>query len=174
MARAQYLRRELRELLRDTANAENAAVLDLCESTGLRVGDVVALRTEQLAAARGKRGWLRVKEQKTGKSRSVRLTPRQMNTLEALCGSVYVFEGRRGINTHRNRSTVYKAMKRGAKRAGLPTDGVSPHSLRKVYAVELFRKTGSVEAVQKALQHDRMSTTLLYAMADKIHGKRAD
>ena len=49
---------------------------------------------------------------------------------------------------------------------------VSPHSARKTYAVEL-RKEEGLAAVQSELQHNNMSTTMLYAFADLAKaGKR--
>ena len=43
---------------------------------------------------------------------------------------------------------------------------VAPHSMRKVYAVDLMRKYGDIAKVQKALAHDRIEVTMLYALAD--------
>jgi hypothetical protein len=39
--------------------------------------------------------------------------------------------------------------------------------MRKVYAVELMRKYGDIERVQRALKHDDVCVTMLYAMADQ-------
>lgn len=46
---------------------------------------------------------------------------------------------------------------------------VSPHSARKVYAVNYYHSHGDdIEATRRALNHDRESTTLIYALADLI------
>ena len=45
---------------------------------------------------------------------------------------------------------------------------VAPHSLRKVYAVELLERYGDIQRVQRALNHSSIETTLIYAMADKL------
>ena len=52
-------------------------------------------------------------------------------------------------------------------KAGLPQN-VAPHSLRKVYAVELLERYGDIQRVQRALNHSSIETTLIYAMADKL------
>lgn len=38
--------------------------------------------------------------------------------------------------------------------------------MRKVYAVELLKKYGDIERVQRAMNHDDVCVTMLYAMAD--------
>ena len=65
-------------------------------------------------------------------------------------------------------------MKRAAAAMRL-TQNVAPHSFRKVYAVELLQKYGSIERVQRAMVHSSVEVTMIYAMADKLltaKGKR--
>ena len=45
---------------------------------------------------------------------------------------------------------------------------MAPHSLRKVYAVDLLERYGDIGRVQRALNHSSIETTLIYAMADKL------
>ena len=52
-------------------------------------------------------------------------------------------------------------------------EGVSPHTLRKVFAVELYREKG-FKAVQEALQHTNGATTEIYSFADWSTGKNAE
>lgn len=40
--------------------------------------------------------------------------------------------------------------------------------MRKVYAVDLMSKYGDIEKVRRVLNHKYVSTTMLYAMADKL------
>ena len=54
-------------------------------------------------------------------------------------------------------------MKRAARAFRLPQN-VAPHSLRKVYAVELLERYGDIQRVQRALNHSSIETTLIYAM----------
>ena len=39
--------------------------------------------------------------------------------------------------------------------------------MRKVYAVELMEKYGDIDRVRRALNHDDIHVTMIYAMADK-------
>lgn len=71
---------------------------------------------------------------------------------------------RRKPGTTRSRQAVYRDLKRACDLLGVAGQ-VSPHTARKVYAVEL-RKAEGIEAVQRALQHSSRDITLPYAYAD--------
>ena len=45
---------------------------------------------------------------------------------------------------------------------------ISPHSARKVYAVEAYQKTRSLRKVQELLNHEDEAVTMLYALADVL------
>lgn len=139
----------------------NALICRLCLETGLRVGDVVALRTARFKQR------LSLIEQKTGKRRIVYIRKRLFDEVLKQAGRVFVFPHRFDENKHRTRQAVYLDLKRAAKAFRVKKQ-LSPHSLRKVFAVELFEKTGDVSTVQNALNHDNDFVTLLYAFADKL------
>lgn len=141
---------------------ENALVLRVALETGLRIGDVLAIRSDQIARQR-----FTVREQKTGKSRRVYLSRPLWDALRRSAGRFYVFEGRCDPHKHRTRQAVFNDLKRAAKAFRLPQN-VSPHSLRKLYAVTLLDETGDIELVQRALNHDRIQTTLIYALSDRL------
>jgi site-specific recombinase XerC len=44
----------------------------------------------------------------------------------------------------------------------LSIDEVGAHSMRKIYACNIFRSTGDLEAVRVALNHSKVETTLIY------------
>lgn len=133
----------------------NALVIETALQTGLRVGDVLALRTDRLKQR------LTVREQKTGKSRRVYLSADLLRRLQAQAGAVWVFPNALDpVRRHRCRQTVWKDLKRAAR--ALRVDyNVAPHSCRKSYAVDLYRREGFA-AVQKVLQHDNPATTMIY------------
>ena len=138
----------------------NALVMRVALHTGLRVGDVLALRTAQLAP----RFW--VTESKTQKRRQVGLPQPLLNDLVMQAGSFWVFEARCNPAKHRTRQTVWKDVKRAAKALRLPQN-VGPHSARKVYAVDLLQKYGDIERVKRALNHSSEAITMIYALADR-------
>lgn len=128
-------------------------------ATGLRIGDVLALKTAQLKP----HFW--VTEQKTGKRRQVGLPEPLLSDIKNQAGEEWAFPGRDGKKP-RTRQAVWKDVKRAAEAFRIPQN-VGPHSARKVYAVDLLEKYGDIERVRKALNHSRQSVTLIYAMADK-------
>lgn len=139
----------------------NRLVCEVCLATGLRVGDVLALKTAQL------RNRFTIKEQKTGKSRLVYIPGALLERLLRQAGRVWVFEGRTDPKKHRTRQAVFKDLRRAAKAFRISAH-VSPHSLRKVYAVAYFERTRSLEKVKKLLNHSSEAVTMIYAMADRI------
>lgn len=153
------LEKEVDNVLR-LLTPENALVMRVCLHTGLRVGDVLALRPEQLRP----NFW--VTECKTGKRRQVGLPEPLLSDLRAAAGAAWVFPGQDPAK-HRTRQAVWKDVKRAAQALRL-TQNVAPHSARKVYAVELLDRYGDLERVRRALNHSDESVTMIYAMADKM------
>ena len=141
---------------------ENRLVCRTCVATGLRVGDVLALRTEQLSP----QFW--ITEAKTKKRRRVNLKAELLADLKKHAGEEWVFPGR-DPKKHRTRQAVWVDVKRAAKAFRLPQN-VSVHSLRKVYACELLKDAkGDMRKVQKALNHSDAATTMIYIMAEQLY-----
>lgn len=138
---------------------ENALVMRVALHTGLRVGDILSLKTDSLRP----RFW--VTESKTGKRRQVGLPEPLLSDLRRSAGDIWVFPGRRPEKP-RSRQAVWKDVKRAARALRLPQN-VGPHSARKVYAVELMAKYGDIDRVRRALNHSSLAVTLIYAMADR-------
>lgn len=72
---------------------------------------------------------------------------------------------------HRQRQTVWKDVKRAQKAFRL-AENLGTHTARKVYAAEMFDRYGDLRRVQRALNHDSMEVTALYAMADQLTRRR--
>ena len=140
----------------------NALVLRVCIETGLRIDDALGLRTAQLS-----KDAFTIREKKTGKSRRIRLTKALRADLRRSAGREWVFPHRTDKTRHRTRQAVYRDLKRAAKLFRVKCN-VSPHSLRKYYAVERLRQTGDLRKVMRELNHDRIETTLIYALSDRL------
>lgn len=147
----------------------NRLACQVAERTGLRIGDVLALRTADLR--KGQR--FTVKESKTGKSRRIYIPRLLHSQLLVQAGAEWVFESPRDPAKHRTRQTIWADLKRAAKAFRLPQN-VSPHSLRKVYAVEEWEKSGDLGKVGQQLNHSpyHPETTMLYAMAAELYRRR--
>lgn len=152
------LEREVQQVL-DLLTYENRLVCRTLLHTGLRISDVLSLKTDQLKP----NFW--ITEQKTGKRRQVGLPEPLLSDLRESADGQFVFPGLKP-GKHRTRQAVWKDVKRAAAAARL-TQNVAPHSCRKVYAVELLNKYGDIERVRRALNHGGIEVTLIYAMADK-------
>ena len=137
----------------------NRLVCQVMEHTGLRVSDALSLRSDKLARR------MTVRESKTGKARRVSIPPGLLSQLEAQAGRTWVFEGRLDPDKHRTRQAVWADLKR-AKRAFRIRANMAPHSLRKVYAVRLYRRYGDLDRVRRILGHDNPEVTMIYALAD--------
>lgn len=145
---------------------QNRLACEISLATGLRINDVLALQTEKIKKQR-----FTVKEQKTGKTKIVRLPADLFNRCMACAGQHFVFEHRLNGRKHRTRQAVYKDLRRVAALFGVKQH-ISPHSARKVYAVDEFERSGhDLKRVQKLLNHSDEAVTMLYAMADVL-GKR--
>jgi integrase len=139
---------------------ENRLACEISLATGLRINDVLALKTGHLKKAR-----FTIREEKTGKTRLIRLPEELRKRALNCCGQHYVFEGRLNGRTHRTRQAVFKDLKNACKKFGIK-ENIAPHSLRKVFAVEEYTKTGNLKKIQKLLNHDNEAVTLIYAMAN--------
>lgn len=146
------------ELVLSALTETNRLVIRTALITGLRVGDVLALKPDRLKS----HFW--VTEQKTGKARQVGLPEPLLSDLKNHAGEVWVFPGR-NPRKHHTRQAVWKDVKRAAAAFRLPQN-VAPHSFRKVYAVDLLKKYGDIERVRRALNHGSETVTMIYALAD--------
>ncbi len=153
------LRREMEHVLA-ALTPSNRLVCRVCLQTGLRVGDVVSLKTQDLKA----QFW--ITEAKTKKRRRVNLPRDLLDQIRAQAGEVWAFPGR-SPGKHRTRQAVWADVKRAA-RAFRIRQNIAPHSFRKVYAVELLRRCGDVKRVQRALNHSDCATTMVYVMAAEL------
>ncbi|HBC26682.1 MAG TPA: hypothetical protein DC013_04645 [Ruminococcaceae bacterium] len=140
----------------------NRLACEVSACTGLRISDVLNLRSDRLQER------FTVRELKTGKTRRVRLPCALLDRLIAQSGKIYVFEGRESYRKPRTRQAVYKDLKRAAKLFRLHGCQISPHSARKIYAVNAYKRTGSLRRVRELLNHTDEAVTVLYAMADEL------
>ena len=110
--------------------------------TGLRIGDVLKIRKRDISQIAPDALKIAYIAQKTGKKGSCTLKGQ----------------------------TAWNWFKEAAKETGIDVHGVSPHALRKSFAVKLRHEQG-MEAAKTALQHSDNATTAIYAYADVYAGK---
>lgn len=145
------------------------ALMELLYGAGLRIGEAVGLRLEQIDADSAA---LTV----TGKLQKTRWVPLPGQTLEWLERYLSdgrpklvkkplpnVFLSRRGLPYRRE---VAFAMIRSAASAAGIVQKVGPHTLRHTYAVHLLKGGADLRAVQELLGHGSISSTQVYTRLD--------
>lgn len=155
--------KELNIILSALMPANRLAVL-VSLSSGLRIDDVLSLKTEDVVKSD-----FHIREKKTGKRKRVHLGSDLCAQLLSNAGRVYVFEHRSDWRRHRTRQAVYKDVVRVAKLLRLK--GVTPHSARKVYAVRRYRDGRDLRRVQRLLNHSSEAVTMIYALSDELSEK---
>lgn len=166
--RARYLSQAEIDSLSAVMSSAAWLPLRVACSTGLRVGDVVRLR-----------GW-QVREngvvfcaEKTGKWGFAPCSASLARTLrKGIAARDYVFPSKTKRKAHITRQAVWARVKAACKKAGIDARGVSPHSFRKFFAVDLLSKS-DLHTVQEALQHSSIYVTEQYAFSDWSTGKNA-
>jgi integrase/recombinase XerD len=142
------------------------AMLELLYACGLRVSELVTLKTVQVGLAEG---CLRV----TGKGRKERLVPfgeearawierylreARAEILAGQSSDALFVTSRGGAMT---RQMFWKLIKAHAQRAGIDAP-LSPHTLRHAFATHLLNHGADLRAVQMLLGHADISTTTIY------------
>jgi len=139
-------------------NAMMGALAYLGIITGLRVGDMLALRAGDVGEL------FTVKESKTGKTKIIHLPFEGWKFIETyILVNEIPPDGRLFPTT---RQTAHRYFKRAAKELGL--ENVGTHSMRKTYAWNVFRVTNCLKTTRDALNHKYLTTTMLYLVGGFI------
>lgn len=154
---------------------DNRLAVQLALHTGLRIGDVLKLKTIDIKNS--PRPYVR--DSKTGKKHRIYVPVELRDCLLQIAGKIYVFEGRLDEKEHRTRQAVYKDIKSAALVAkhgqwcGRKTN-ITPHTARKVAAVNAYKK-GGIDAAAALLQHDKNHplVTMIYALSDSISDSKS-
>lgn len=163
MAASEVIERVEFEHLLAALTPENRLACEVSEATGLRIGDVLALKTADLAQR------MTITEEKTGKKRRIYIKKELFDRLFDISGRFWVFEHRLDPHKHRTRQAVWKDLKRVAALFRVSKGfNITPHSCRKVFAVEKLKECGNMKKVQALLCHSSEAVTVLYAMADEL------
>jgi integrase len=157
---------QLAALLRAAAedsNTQAGALVRLALATGLRRGEMLRLRWQDIDVDAG---FITLPRTKSGKVQRVPLNALALDVLEGLPRtSEYCFPGQKDGEHAKG---LYPALRRIRKRAGLP-DSVRPlHAWRHVYASRLASSGESLYVVQKLLRHSDGRMTQRYShLADE-------
>jgi integrase len=142
--------------------------------TGLRISDILKLRVNDVSG-----GKLVVQEQKTAKTKTMKLSASLMRDISAhvrryaLRDDHFLVFSRDHLRYRPvTRQQAWRVVKAVSRLVGF--DGIGTHSMRKTFARDrFFSSGGDMEAVRRSLAHDHIVTTLGYlcgphALADMI------
>lgn len=147
------------------------AMLEILYASGLRVTELVSLRSGQISLSQGV---VRI----MGKGSKERLVPTGEEALHWL--RVYMNEGRSELlgntlsdvvfpsrrGTQMTRQTFWHRIKLYARRADIKKN-LSPHTLRHAFATHLINHGADLRVVQLLLGHSDLSTTQIYTHVAK-------
>lgn len=147
------------------------AILEVMYATGMRVSEVVNLRTDNVNL---EIGFLRC----IGKGNKERVIPLGKKAVacvnrylassrQRILGarqSEYLFVSRMGKKI--SRQTFWKLIKKYASRAGIRKN-IKPHLLRHSFATHLIERGADLRSVQEMLGHSDISTTQIYTHINK-------
>jgi integrase/recombinase XerD len=153
------------------------AMFELIYATGLRVSELIGLRTEQVNL---RQGVLRVTG-KGGKERLVPLGEEAQDWLEryyaqarpallrgTAVDAVFVTTRRAAMT----RQMFWTTVKRHAAHVGINNKRISPHVLRHCFATHLLNHGADLRALQMLLGHSSLSTTQIYTLVAREGLKR--
>jgi integrase len=152
------------EKIRLCLSTQDQLIWDLCVETGLRISDALNIKARDIPILG--RPIMYIQEGKTGKHKIIELSNTLRNRLRLLWSperDYYAFRSPRSPYKHINRSTYHRRLQSACRASRI---ACSAHSTRKLYAYNIYQKTGSLQAVQEALNHKYVTTTARYLDID--------
>jgi integrase/recombinase XerD len=157
---------EVRRIFASLGNKKHRIMLMLVYSAGLRVGEVVRLKPEDIDKDR------MMIHIRGGKGKKDRYTILSQTVLEGLRDywaayrpEKWLFEGQKRGKPYTVRSAE-RVFENGVKKAGV-SKCVSIHSLRHAFATHLLEQGTDIRFIQELLGHSRVRTTEIYLHVSK-------
>jgi integrase/recombinase XerD len=154
---------EIAAIINSVQNKKHKVMLMLAYSGGLRVSEVVSIKTYQIDS---KSMTIFIKQAKGKKDRIVSLSPvllimlREYAAVYKPAKNGYLFDGSAAGMPYSTRS-LQEVLLAAKIKAGIMKPG-SIHSLRHSFATHLIEKGTDVTMIQKLLGHNDLKTTLRY------------
>ncbi len=146
-------------------NLKHKCMVALVYSSGLRIGELLDLKIEDIDSTRM---ILHIKGAKGNKDRIVPLSEKILAMLrkyyKEFSPKEYLFEGQKGGKY--STSSFNKLLKSAAKRAKI-NKNITAHTLRHSYATHLLEKGTDIRVIQKLLGHNSIKTTMIYTQVSE-------
>jgi integrase/recombinase XerD len=165
-------RQEVETLLNGVGSIKYRAVLMTAYGSGLRIGEVCRLQTQDVDSSRM---LLHVRDGKGGRDRYALLSPRLLEILRTYWraerpAGPYLFAGKKA-DTPLSPEAVRKVQHTVAKQCGI-SKRATPHLLRHCFATHLLDAGTDIRTIQVLLGHRSIRTTQLYAQVSPEHIRR--
>ena len=152
---------EIKSIFEATHNLKHRTLLSLIYSAGLRIGEALALRPENIDRHRM---LIHIKMAKGKKDRYTLLSPNILQLLETYYRvykpKTYLFEGQEGGPY--TSSSAQQVLKKAMQKAGIFKQGITLHSLRHSFATHLLESGTDIRYIQSLLGHNSPNTTMIY------------
>lgn len=149
-------------LFKAISNVKHRAMMSILYSSGLRVGEVVRLKCDDIDYER------RIVHIRQSKGKKDRITVLSSSALEILSTyiethrpSLWLFPGAKGPHRPITVRAVQYIFEKARKQAGI-TKPASVHTLRHSFATHLLENGTDLRHIQELLGHESISTTQIY------------
>lgn len=152
---------EMREAIAmsPTQSERNVLLFNIGINTGLRIGDIVQLRIEDV---RGRTNF-RILEGKTKKPRTVDISMLMVEIADYLedkdAATGWLFPSRRG-DSHISTTQAYRILTAAADILG--RDDIGTHSMRKTFGYHAYKMSRDVAMLMEIFNHSDQATTKRY------------
>ena len=151
---------EVIAIIRSSKNLKHRAALAMMYASGLRIGELLALKLYDINFERRQ---IVVQNAKGRKDRVVVLAQSVMPLIHSYLGAYtpqnYFLEGANGGKF--TSSSIRKCLGKACKAAGIKKP-VTPHTLRHSYATHMLENGVDLRYIQELLGHARPETTMIY------------
>ncbi|HED38742.1 MAG TPA: hypothetical protein ENI76_10950 [Ignavibacteria bacterium] len=152
--------KEISKIIEVTKNLKHKTMLLLIYSGGLRLGELLNLKIEDIDSESMK---IHVRNAKGRKDRYIMLSGNVLNLLreyyKVYKPTEYIFEGRNGGKY--SPKSVQSVFKRSLIKAGIKKKA-TVHTLRHSFATHLLDEGTDIRYIQELLGHKRLETTQIY------------
>lgn len=158
---------DIEKILNHCANLKHKTMLVMLYSAGLRAGEIIDLKVNDIDS---KRKVIFIRKAKGFKDRTVMLSDKLRDLLRNYYieykPSTYLFEGQYGDQY--SQSSMRKVLKEAAKKAGL-RESPTLHWLRHSFATHLLEAGTDLRYIQQLLGHSSSKTTEIYTYVSTKH-----
>lgn len=158
---------EVKRLLEATANRKHRALLTLVYSAGLRIGEALSLKLNDIDS---RRMLIHIQGAKGKKDRYTLLSHKFLTELRDYYRTyrprVYLFEGQKGGRY--SVTSARQVFQRSVRKAGI-TKKVRLHTLRHSFATHLLEDGVDIRYIQSLLGHNDPKTTMIYTHVSESH-----